>query len=725
MDEEIIPRQTFQCRDLTTKSVVLYPSRAHVVREIPNITLKPGQNEVEIYGLGPMVDEDSIQIEGRGQATLTDITVSLVDNRESFHDRYPEVDESDDDDDDELDDELPQAVQKLDQEIESLQAKAALAQESVDSAKHQISTLFEHLSTMNAKDHDAASTAAMILMYGKERERVFAVRANSEADVKNLEETIAKKHVERRRANKEALKAKLRIQRAKAREQEKKDRARATKRAEAARLRAEREKFWAKKVYKVVVRLETATDTPGSSRRNSLDSVTLSKITPEELNNIKISPSKLEVSLSLSYITEAAFWTPRYDVEIQSVKKTATIVYRAELSNGTSETWKDAKISLSTSQTSFSGLDDKVPTMHAWRVRVGKAWEANGNVQSTEEMSRRGGASSKKYKSKKMNLGFSHSAASRSESVERSSAPPLMSTQQALQVQMQTVDGHPPGGYGNWANQTTNTRFQPDYAQPQGQERAREQAEEIEDLVDDAVDFEESTWEDYGLTATYDLPGSRSLLPSSLPRRHKIATLQASNIVMSHIAVPKLKAAAYLRCKIRNPSSSVTLLKGKAGITLDGSFLGTTRMERISPNQTFTIPLGVDPSIHISYPRPGSLRSTQGLFSKENATLHTRSAFITNTKAAAVELLVLDQAPVSQDEKLRVEIVEPRGLSKAGDAVKAGAAAVEGKAWGKATATLKKDGEVAWLVNIEKGQSCVLKLGYETRLPSNDAVITI
>jgi hypothetical protein len=50
---------------------------------------------------------------------------------------------------------------------------------------------------------------------------------------------------------------------------------------------------------------------------------------------------------------------------------------------------------------------------------------------------------------------------------------------------------------------------------------------------------------------------------------------------------------------------------------------------------------------------------------------------------------------------------------------------VEGKAWGKATATLKKDGEVAWLVNIEKGQSCVLKLGYETRLPSNDAVITI
>ena len=738
MAEEAIPRQTFQCRDLTTKSVTLYPSRAHVVREIPNITLKPGQNEVEIYGLGPMVDEDSIQIEGRGQATITDITIDLVPNRENFSDHYPEDDEdSDDDDDDHLEDELPAAVKKLDQDIEEIAAKAAAAREAESSAKQQLGTLDKHVATMHAKDHDAPSTAAMVNMYNKERDRIYLVSAKSALEAKKFEEMVEKKELERLRANKEALKKKLKLQKAKAKEREKKERQRADKREEAARLRKEREKYWAKKVYKVVVRLETTADTPGSSRRNSLDSVTLSKATPEELNNIKVSSSRLEVSLSVSYITDSAFWTPRYDFKIQSVQKNATIVYRAELSNGTSETWRDTKIILSTSQTSFSGLDDKVPTMHPWRVRVGKPWEAGGFAQSNEERSHRGVVAAKS-KSKRMNLGINISAHSAHSAPRQSGAvvqQALLSQAESAQLgghaqamqQVQMQIPHRAGGDQPWAIQAPGTRFLADYGQVQEQEAGGDGAFGLGDAGDDeALDFEESAWEDYGLTATYDLPGARTLAPSSLPRRHKIATLQAANVAMSHIAVPKLKAAAYLRCKIRNPSSSVTLLKGQAGITLDGSFLGTTPLDRISPSQVFTIPLGVDPAIHISYPKPASHRSTQGLFSKENATLHSRSALITNTKATSVELLVLDQAPVSQDEKLRVEIVEPRGLAKAGDSVKAGAPAAEGKpAWGRATATLKKDGEVAWLVNIEKGQSCVLKLGYETRLPSSDAVVTV
>jgi hypothetical protein len=734
MAEESIPRQTFQCRDLTTKSVTLYPSRAHVVREIPNITLQSGQNEVEIYGLGPMVDEDSIQIEGRGQATITDITIDLVPNRESFFDKYPEEDEeSDDDDDDDLDDELPEAVRKLDQEIEEITMKAAAAREAENSAKQQLVTLDKHVSTMHAKDHDASSAAAMVNMYNKERDRIYLASSKSGSEAKKLEEQLGKKQLARLRANKDAQKKKLKTQKAKAKEREKRERQRADKRAEAARIRKEHEKFWPNKVYKVVVRLETTVDTPNSSRRNSLDSVTLSKATPEDLNKIRVS-SKLEVSLSMSYITNSAFWTPRYDFKIDTVQKSATIVYRAELSNGTSETWKDAKIILSTSQTSFSGLDDKVPTMHPWRVRVGKSWEAGNSVQSTEEMSRRVVAT--KSKAKRMNMGFS---VGRSSSPRPSAAPQaqqLLSQAESLQQgipmqsQVQALGG---GGNQPWTNHAPGTRFYPDGNSPQhfGAVHVPSQEPDMDDGVaeevdDEALDFEESTWEDCGLTATYDLPGARTLAPSSLPRRHKIATLQASNIAMSHIAVPKLKAAAYLRCKIRNPSGSVTLLKGQAGITLDGSFLGTTPLDRISPNQFFTIPLGVDPAIHISYPKPASHRSTQGLFSKENATLHSRSALITNTKATTVELLVLDQAPVSQDEKLRVDIVEPRGLVKPGDAVKAGAPATEGKAaWGKATATLKKDGEVAWLVIIEKGQSCVLKLAYETKLPSSDAVVTV
>ena len=97
----------------------------------------------------------------------------------------------------------------------------------------------------------------------------------------------------------------------------------------------------------------------------------------------------------------------------------------------------------------------------------------------------------------------------------------------------------------------------------------------------------------------------------------------------------------------------------------------------------------------------------------------------------------MDQVPVSQDERLRIDIKEPRGLSKEGDSVRAGEKAKEGSSgaptasvrgdgtWGKATASLKKNGEVNWAVNLEKGAACLLKLEYEARMPNGETIIGV
>lgn len=246
--------------------------------------------------------------------------------------------------------------------------------------------------------------------------------------------------------------------------------------------------------------------------------------------------------------------------------------------------------------------------------------------------------------------------------------------------------------------------------------------------VDDHLDFEESTWEDNGLTATYEVPGTRTIAPATLNRRHKIASLNATNIQLSYVAIPKLRAAAFLNAKIRNPSSSITLLKGMAGVTLDGSFLGNISIPRVSPSNPFTLSLGTDPAIHISYPKPTVHRSTQGIFSKESAQTFSRSVWLTNTRSTPVELLVLDQIPQSQDERLKIDVLLPKGLHKEGDEARAGQNAREGTSgqkenWGRATASLKKGGKVAWNVNLEKGQACLLKLEYEARLPSQESIV--
>lgn len=85
-----VHRQEVLLESLPTRSVTFYPSRALISREIPDVELKPGANEIEIYGLTPTTDEHSIKVDGFGAASVTDMTIDLVPNRETFAQVYPD-----------------------------------------------------------------------------------------------------------------------------------------------------------------------------------------------------------------------------------------------------------------------------------------------------------------------------------------------------------------------------------------------------------------------------------------------------------------------------------------------------------------------------------------------------------------------------------------------------------------------------------------------------------
>lgn len=826
-------KQEFLIKELPTKSVVLYPSRAHITRDINDVVLKPGPNEIEIYGLTPTTDEQSVQLDGKGAATITDITVELVPNREIFEEVYPEIDEPQDEDDEEkVELEYCEEVKALEAEIEDLTNETKRASEIINSAARRLDTLDTYSKTLKADKSSADDVAKTMSMYEEERSKIFAAHCDASEKLERCQKEIDKKEKLKFKAG--IADRKRHDERLRARQKE--DRRKALQRQERLketnRIKEERLKFWPKKVYRVTVNLETplSIDTPMSSRRGSMDSVTIARDYTPPAKDGKAPASTASddtvVSLSLSYVTRDASWTPRYDLNISSVQKSAAIAYRAELVNGTSETWKDAQLILSTSQTSYQGLEDKAPFMHAWHVKLGR-YQDQGLLSPEEINHPRGSNTSAPVTNRNELFGSSQNVfvwgSQKQQKMQQQQVQQVQQAQQAQAAQPQYYSSHTmalknipefkasapaaasfaSGGafagaslFGqsmqNCANTSEgaalshsienvrqrgerldsiqsssnvestaarskrssglfggfgSTRKKSAPAQDKEEYRAEAEEEEDEDmgfgLFDDGVEgssvpggpvvgYQEASWDDHGLTSTYEVPGARTVAPSSLSRRHKIASLMAANIHLSHIAVPKLRAAAFLRAKIRNPSSSVTLLKGTAGVTLDGSFLGNMVMGRVSPGQIFDLPLGVDPALQISYPKPSVHRATQGIFSKESAQVFTRSVWVTNTKTVPVELLVLDQVPLSEDERLSISILQPRGLSKEGDTAKAGSAAKEGAsgathvvqnaAWGKATATLKKDGQVAWTANVEKKQGCLLTLEYEARMPAAERI---
>jgi len=834
-----------------------------------------------IEGLTPTVDEHSIKVEGTGAATITDMTVQLIANREVYEDIYPSDDEEEEEDEDEADsDQEDDATKAVTVEIAKLNVDLLAANEKSDSASARLSMLEKYTGTVASKRPDDLEKC--LKDYSIERAKAYEDQVVSLARADEIAKKIHVLEKKKAQLGKAALKAKLKFQAEQRKKYAKKQRKLQEAREEKARIKAERVKFWPKKVYKVIVSLDAPSGaTPASSRRGSIDSLVKVPLPAEA--GLSSDTSKIgEINLSLSYITYSASWSPRYDLSLNSITSSGVLDYCAELKNTTSETWRDTKVILSTSQTSYQGLGDTIPVLQPWHVRLikngygsksssigSKAPALYSQYEQDQKVKLRNEIPAQVFAPRNELFGLESHPVPTYESYNTVGAeraqmyqPQMQQMQVPMQMQQMQMPAQAPvppalsrsGGIDGLANQTrsmfapktlsttkptmspfgylvpaasavTNPFGTPDlgasarFRQRRASQHASasvfggpsqdntanddisgmkksaslfgslggggrggpppppapgavlggygaEGASAKEDIVDysdeeatvntpdAALLFEESSFSDSGLTTTYDVPSLKTLSPTSSTTKHKIARIDFKSVVFSHILIPKLKASAFLKARLRN-ASKIALLKGPAGLTLDGSFMGQSTIPRCSAGDSFTLPLGVDPTINVSYAKPTVRRSQSGIFSKEDCEVYTRMATITNTKHnMAVELQVLDQVPISEDERLRIEIVSPRGLRLGAEAVPAGMTAQNGNdgegemspsaktrtsvygdngvrasgtgremsKWGSAIATAKKDGEVNWNVKINPLRGCKLVLEYEATYPGGEQV---
>ncbi len=110
---------------------------------------------------------------------------------------------------------------------------------------------------------------------------------------------------------------------------------------------------------------------------------------------------------------------------------------------------------------------------------------------------------------------------------------------------------------------------------------------------------------------------------------------------------------------------------------VDGSFVATTSVPAVSPQETFNCPLGsvidvsvsvilsnnsnsLDPSLRVTYHRQEINNSMTGFYKKSTTKTYTQRITITNTKSTAIEnLKVVDIIPVSQDERIEIKLLNP------------------------------------------------------------------
>jgi hypothetical protein len=215
---------------------------------------QPGPNQVVIDGLAPTVDEHSIKVEGTGAATISEVSVDLLPNREVYEDVYPSDSEDEEEDESESEEE-PESMKTINDKIKQLNLKLLDEKEAINSAAYRL-RICDNYGVSLATDRPAPNDLeSVVKAYNVERQKIFNEHSVSTIAAGKIEEEIAKCEKEKTKLAKILVKEREKEQKEKAKLKEKKLRKKAEIYKEKQRLRGERQSFWPKKVYRITINL--------------------------------------------------------------------------------------------------------------------------------------------------------------------------------------------------------------------------------------------------------------------------------------------------------------------------------------------------------------------------------------------------------------------------------------------------------------------------------------
>jgi len=140
---------------------------------------------------------------------------------------------------------------------------------------------------------------------------------------------------------------------------------------------------------------------------------------------------------------------------------------------------------------------------------------------------------------------------------------------------------------------------------------------------------------------------------------HK-ATILIENFPASfrYSCVPKLTSYAYLKAQVVN-NSDYPFLAGPTNIFLDNNFVANGEMDLIATTEKFWTFLGVDEAMKVEHKFLKRKVKQAGMFNKSNVYTYEYLIEITNNKKSQEEIVIWDQLPISNHEKITVKLLMP------------------------------------------------------------------
>ncbi len=161
-----------------------------------------------------------------------------------------------------------------------------------------------------------------------------------------------------------------------------------------------------------------------------------------------------------------------------------------------------------------------------------------------------------------------------------------------------------------------------------------------------------------GFVGEYQIVGLSSVASDGTRSKLMVGAFETENALQVQIK-PQLSTDAYLVVKTKLKGDA-PILAGQVSLFRDGAYIGKTHMPMLRPNDIEELSFGIDDNIRVKRNTLKDKSSEYGLISKETILERSFVTEIQNLHKKAIDIAVLETIPVSQDERIRVEILKDK-----------------------------------------------------------------
>ena len=381
---------------------------------------------------------------------------------------------------------------------------------------------------------------------------------------------------------------------------------------------------------------------------------------------------------NISYITPNAYWTPFYDLRAESITSPLKLIYRAKIFQTTGIDWKQIKLSLSTSSPSQTGNAPLFKTWFLSYINPINYYNKSLGMQNTIQS-----FSNSLSLDEVVVVGYGASMESTVEAPAASITPQLyiVNGNEMQESEFRKIRS---GAIKTIEKLKSNQATAIYGARAAGGVTLVTLKDGLEDYI---------TVADKELDVTFDID-----LPYDVPTNGKAQTvvLKEQQIAANYkfYAVPKLDKDVFLLAEIAD-WEKLNLLPGEANIIFEGTYIGKSFIDPSSTQDTLNLTMGRDKRVVVKKEKLVDFSSVKflGAYKKQ---IFTYEITVKNNKKDAIEILVKDQYPISQDKEVDVELIES-----------------------SEAANNNETGVLTWKLKLEPGEVKKLKMSYSVKFPKD------